>query len=260
MAARRSIYEEQGLPGAYRVVNSYTPLAGFEPEPTGTTPPVEPAFPSTGILDNFNRPNEGPPPSSSWMLIPADDVYYPGGYPFNAKVVGNQMAGGELGYLDAYWNESQGPYCENYITLVAAPSLSVPDGSLSIILGLANPVAEFMATHVNGYDVIFYLYNFEGSNYYSIAMRRIDSPYTNTVELSRVDDVLMASTGVGDSFGFRVWQEGAIRCYHKASGGEWTQILTAVDTTYQSPAKLSVKVTSCSDDLIRWDDFGGGTI
>jgi hypothetical protein len=83
-------------------------------------------FPTTGILDNFNRANEGPPLSSSWTTDP--EGYGATGH----KVLSNQAVGSGTIDNDSRYNVSTfGPDMEGYFTCVTKPG----DGDeLSIII------------------------------------------------------------------------------------------------------------------------------
>ena len=76
-------------------------------------------FPTTSVLDNFNRTNEGPPPSASWVNGCADVA--PGW-----KVVSNtaQEANPGSGNL-AFWNSAfaSDEALESYITMTVAPTV-----------------------------------------------------------------------------------------------------------------------------------------
>lgn len=69
------------------------------------------SFPATGILDNFNRTNEGPPPSASYTT--------PEGVA-GLNVIGNAIGGASSdGY--ATWNTSYATDQENALTLTVPP-------------------------------------------------------------------------------------------------------------------------------------------
>jgi hypothetical protein len=89
--------------------------------------------PTTPILDNFNRPNEGPPPSASWT-----DVV--GGF----SVVDNH-AEASVSSVDV-WTASQfGADQEAYFTITSKPTIN-DTSSLGVVL-------RFDDVNINGYLV-----------------------------------------------------------------------------------------------------------
>ncbi len=100
------------------------------------------AFPTTGILDSFNRANEGPPPSASWST-----GVFTGGAGNGLKVVSNTcMASGAN--ASGWWNLAQYGNSEVYFTVV---DYGNADNSLYIRLGdPGEPSGLF-----DGYQAVF---------------------------------------------------------------------------------------------------------
>ena len=84
------------------------------------------AFPATGILDNFNRANEGPPPSASWTT---DNDSLPNGL----QVISNQCGSPAAQGMGAIWNTSFADNQDAYCTLKVLPTSAQ---SLELILRL----------------------------------------------------------------------------------------------------------------------------
>lgn len=78
-------------------------------------------FPTTGLIDNFNRANAGPQPSASWSQGPLDFTASEG-----LVVSGNQLARNSTGssYQDSYWSNVQtsSGNSEAYATVASVPS------------------------------------------------------------------------------------------------------------------------------------------
>lgn len=68
-------------------------------------------FPNTPVIDNFNRPNEGPPPSPNWT----NDGDYAGQWKVSSNTC---VPDGTVGGSENEWNSTIfGPDCEVYLTL-----------------------------------------------------------------------------------------------------------------------------------------------
>jgi len=110
------------------------------------------AFPTTSIIDNFNRSNEGPPPSSSWSTTCSA---WSGGW----SVSSNACLAAVSDVNSVYWNVSTfGPNCEAYFTITALGNQS--GDSLGVILrlqdaGTAN-VDGYWLEWTQGGDITWY--------------------------------------------------------------------------------------------------------
>ena len=69
------------------------------------------AFPTTSVLDNANRADEGPPPSASWGNLVAGLV-----------VSSNQIAPSGPGFRSSYWLTAFNANCEVFATIGTNPS------------------------------------------------------------------------------------------------------------------------------------------
>jgi len=198
------------------------------------------AFPTTGILDNFNRGNEGPPPSANWFT-PTGPVGMGG-----LKVAGNQCIISDLndiGYGSAFWTGSTfGPDCEAYIT-----GVTVPDEDVRFIRLYLRMTTTDYAT-MDGYIVSF-VYD---TSQCICQISRIDNG-ANTqlgadinITLSDGDKLGADISGVNPS---------TITAYQDTGGG-WASIGSREDSDHDGAGYIAL----AANDLITtvMDDFGGG--
>jgi hypothetical protein len=187
------------------------------------------SFPCTSILDNFNRPNEGPPPSASWTTAwrPSTTGW---------KVVSNSEAQVETGGNDnsTYWNTNIGPNFEVYVTITAGAA---------DYLGLAGRLVSEGTAGVDGYEVIAFSGN-------TIGLYRWD----NNVQSAAIGGTFSQSYTTGDSFGMSVTGS-TFTIYFKAAAGSWTSLGTRNDATYSATGKLGLRGGS-----VNVDNFGGGAL
>jgi hypothetical protein len=182
------------------------------------------AFPTTGILDDFNRSDEGPPPSASWADI------------LNGlKVVSNECAGDNAGGNISYWKVATGADCEVYWTLVNA------EYTQGVVMRLADVGA--IGT-LDGYEVLT-------TSALTVAVFRID----NGVETKLGADVSQA-VGAGDKLGARM--EGTtLHVWYDDGGAGWGEIGDRLDETYQGGGYIGGVIVGTSQ---RGGSFGGGTM
>lgn len=199
------------------------------------------AFPTTPVLDNFNRANEGPPPSASWSAYDAS-----WGFGDGLEVVSNQCKGNSYDLCADYWNgATYGPDCEVYTTIATLPD-DISDVNLRLrIVGPGGDLSlsSHYYTTIERDDV--------GGDYVRIFRNSSGSvtPLTGEVTITLV---------AGDSFGFeRIGND--LSVYQKPSAGSWTQVATVTDGSplSQVAGYIGVDVT---DNVSALDDFGGGTI
>ncbi|MFC1510744.1 right-handed parallel beta-helix repeat-containing protein, partial [Candidatus Omnitrophota bacterium] len=187
-------------------------------------------FPTTGILDNFNRANEGPPPSSNWTDIEN-----------GMEVVSNECVGTTASgqYNASYWDASTfGPAAEAYVTITAKPGTTGEATCLTFL---------FNADPPDGYEMC--AYNDTGDTDYFEIERLDDGSYTEL-------DTFYQEFSVGDSIGFSMLG-GVLTAYHKPSGGSWYELFSVYDDDYSAVSYLTLWLY---EDTATADDFGGGTI
>lgn len=201
------------------------------------------SFPTTPILDNFNRGNGGPPPSANWGSF--DSSW---GILGQLTIVGGQ-AYSPIDEGGNYWSaNSFGPNCEVYCNVMDVGS---PDVSTQTVLYL-RILGENSDRSTDGsfYSLLVNTnYNNPGDTIYNIM--RADG--SNTTILSGGVDVFTLSSG--DGIGLRR-NGNTLTVYHKPVGGSWTLFDTVEDN---SPLSSVVgKIALISSTYV--DNFGGGNI
>lgn len=182
------------------------------------------SFPSTGILDNFNRANEGPPPSSNWT----DSA---GGL----RVISGQCGGDIAGINAAYWNAQRfGNDIEGYFDVSVKP-------------GVGEVAGIFIVTDdiVDGYVLTLTV-----------------AAGVDAVSLSRYDlgvPTLLATSAIeieaGEKLGIRR-QGGDIFVYHYRAN-KWNLLIQYEDNTYLDIVYVGIVIVGTTG---RVDNFGGGKI
>lgn len=197
-----------------------------------------PAFPATSILDNFNRADEGPPPSSNWKP-----------WTGNVDVTGNdlrvkdntlQLRAGDNGWTDDFWDNSTfGPDCEVYCTI---DNCSGANAGLEFWARLSKTVDPF--PDLTGYKLRVTV----SSGWF---LYRLNSWSSNTI-LASAGDNLTTSEKIGLSL------IGSAITVHKRVGGVWSVVTSVTDGTFGSAGYIGVGLHQGSS--IALDDFGGGTV
>ena len=183
------------------------------------------AFPTTGILDDFNRTNEGPPPSADWVTV--DNGH---------KVVSSQLVPNSDAYSESYWNQSFGADMEAYVTIVTKESVGN-----SIVLQVRTQPADsyksyyLLVNSLAGTDTILIRY-WNGSSGSTLA--------TYNQEISAGDSVGISAIG------------STITAWYKASGGSWTELGHVTNTSESRAGYIDIANDSVTP---VFDNFGGGT-
>jgi hypothetical protein len=193
------------------------------------------AFPVTGILDSFDRADEGPP-MTGWTTGLRGGTN-------GLKIVTNQCQGAVAAAAnDGYWNAQQyGPDCEVYCTLVTLPTSG---DELELWARVQNP-----GTSVVGYLVRF-IRNTPG-NLTRIQIYRSDNNVQTQLGVEVGTAPVMAP---GDKFGLQI-VGGALNVYMNRGAG-WVLQRSETDTTYQGSGYLGLRFFNSSTATV--DDFGGG--
>jgi hypothetical protein len=188
-------------------------------------------FPSTGILDNFNRADESP--ATGWTHL------------FNSfAIVSNQLASAVVASVLSYYSASTyGPDCEGYYTVATKPPVG---GSTAVLARLVDVGTAFTA---DGYLVKFD--NVTGGANDVWAIQRVDNGAATTLGATFTQEV-----SNGDAIGIECIGS-SISALYKPSGGSWTTLATRTDSTYTAAGYLGA--SSVSDTSNRIEDFGGGT-
>jgi hypothetical protein len=197
------------------------------------------AFPTTGILDNFNRAAEGPPPSASWTNVWIDAA---GGLRTDGVACLMNAAGD--GVDSSYWNVADfGPDCEVHAKFPIKDSF--PTGAEFV---LALRLANIGTGTTDGYGLDI---DIGGAGVHSV-MR-----YDNQVPAG-VGSTFSQAWTAGDSFGFEAIGT-TLKAYYKPAAGSWTEIASRTDSTYTAAGKIGLAIAGLNAEGTA-DDFGGGTI
>lgn len=190
------------------------------------------AFPTTSILDNFNRANQGPPPSASW----GGDAF--SGVASQLKVISNQLANGAGAFSSAYWSAATfGPDSEVYCTVNTLPA----NGN-----ELAFFVARLTTPGATATAVALYTQAPNFWQFYKIvggAQTALGASFTQAIS-------------AGDSIGFAIVGT-QYQAWYKAAAGAWTQIQTLSDASVAGTGVIGLEMQTAVTML---DDFGGGTV
>jgi len=185
------------------------------------------SFPQTPVLDYFNRANEGPPPSASWVPLTSYGLVVD-----SSECIADPES--SEGWGLGVWNADIGPDSEAFVTVITPPD---PDGlfTLYVRYGVSS-----------GYEATFIRDEVEG-NYVRLC------PYGGECVYS---DKGVFDITSGDSAGIRAVSSN-IYAWYKESSGSWTQMLAMTDTATTGSGYIGLRI-----DLspARMDDFGGGTI
>ena len=185
------------------------------------------AFPTTGILDDFNRADENPlDGGGNWGDRVANN---------DLQLLSNQAAGTAANVLNSrYWAASTfGPDCEVYYSV---PVINVAPDYLRLWLRIQNPGAA----NETGY-MMQWLNSSAGCTIFKETAREA---YTQLATLSTPrfaanDQIGMEAIGTT----ITVYQNG-------------TSVLSTTDATTTGAGYIAI---GCRSTVFRLDDFGGGT-
>lgn len=204
------------------------------------------SFPTTSILDNFNRANEGPPPSASWqnMFDWVEPLIVSG----NQAIPQTPVNGGA-----AIWKTAHGQDLEAYVTLSNAGIGAHP--GVNLYFKIQDPAT---------YADLYYVGVFNSGGDISLVLYSLFSGYaglTNTYP-----PVVTLPTGPLES-GFKVGVRmigNIIEIYYARSGGPWVLFIGGTDESSTGPACASgyfgIETIDNDGNSTALDDFGGGTI
>lgn len=201
-------------------------------------------FPTTGILDDFNRADQGPFPSSSW-----DGSVFGESATSQLRVVSNQ-AGTSLA-LDAkaYWKQVFSANQEGFFTV----AVMIEDGGDFWIMLRSRQMGTSGGTTTTT-DGYFYSISRAVSTY-SLKFYRVD----NTVFTQVGSTQTPGSWTAGDKFGARIVGSELQAYQCPVSTGVWGTYGTSVtDTTYTHDGQIAIG--EGVNGTCRLDDFGGGAV
>lgn len=197
-----------------------------------SVPPSLP-FPSTPILDNFNRANENPLNSTNWFSG------FDGDSPL--KLVSNHVTvPGTSGlWGSAAWKTVNPGNSEAYVDLVQE-STGSGYGMLWVALQTLSTTADVIGYQLemdNGAGWWLYRWDDEGN------------------QETLIDAYSQQGFRNGDSAGLRV-KDGTISVWRKPAGGAWGMLDSIADSTYTG-GYIGLELTWNAQ---IWDNFGGGAI
>jgi hypothetical protein len=192
------------------------------------------AFPTTSVLDNFNRTAEDPlSDGGNWTTaVLSTDA--------QLKTNGTLVQGSSATVNSSYRsNTTYGPNTESFFTLTTKSGSNivgtydrlVNPGSAGATDGYADQLGNIAATDEHRI-----------SRYDDSVPTQIANP---AQEMSSGDAMGLESIGSTHA------------AYYKASGGSWTQLGTASDATYSAAGNIGLRVNNVNHTA---DDFGGGTV
>jgi hypothetical protein len=182
------------------------------------------AFPSNGLIDNFNRSNEGPP-MTGWADLA-------GGLRVSSNTAVANAIGLNISYYTTILTEAD---CEVYVTIATVPS-SNRSMYVCALLG-----------------------DISGSSFDGYALKFNKVSGTDTLQIVRFDDGVETVLGAnfsqelvaGNKFGLEI-VAGTLTAYVDTGSG-WTSLGSRTDSTYTTAGYLGLGMSSGAVD-----DFGGG--
>lgn len=208
------------------------------------------AFPTTGILDNFNRADENPLSTAGNIGAPIFTVA--SGGPQSFKLVSNAIQDDSLadggGSAQMYWDGATfGPGIEVYVKLVTPWQNNSSDFWFWVAGNAEN------TTGLDGYQAV--VYYSAGTWFYTIWR------YDNNVGTELTPSAEAGPTlADGDQIGIEL-SGGTFTYKYKTAAGSWgdaSGVSTRSDSTYTS-GHIGIS-KGFNDTTTSLDDFGGGTI
>lgn len=185
------------------------------------------AFPRTGVLDNASRADQGPPPSSDWTTPSAMT-----GLKVLNQTFGNDVAQGTAGI----WNTLFAADQEVYATITTVPGLNQ---YLTLMVRNQSATAwgdgyyaefEFTGAGSNGIVRVY--------RYVSSVATQLGATITLSSPLAAVQQIGVRVVGST----ITIWRNGAL-------------VDSRTDSNIAGAGRLFVR---CSDEVVRFGDFGGG--
>jgi len=192
------------------------------------------AFDTATLRDDFNRANEGPPPSSSWTTAVRGATLDPSGLIVSTNTLGKTNS--PTGNGSAFWNvETFGP--DTWVTA------DCPDCTTAGIIILFVRLQSAGTSGADGYACRW-------------------SPDTPLLFIQRLDNgtlTTLASNSTDVNDGAKLGCE-VIGSNIKAwvdTGSGWTEALSTIDTTYTAAGHVGVLMSANTAFL---DNFGAHTV
>jgi hypothetical protein len=196
------------------------------------------AFPTTGVIDTFNRANEDPLSDGGKWSIGPDDF----GGTNNLRVASNECFQGSATSSNGYRNDQDyGPDCEVYCTITVIPTTAVALYARCVNIGSGT---------TDGYTVYF---DCNASPDVVLICRNDNDGLT----VLGASITMGTSLVVGDKVGMEI--VGSTIAAYAYQSGAWTQLGTRSDGAYTAAGKIGVRISDSGSNS-RIDDFGGGTV
>lgn len=187
-------------------------------------------FPSTAVLDGFNRGNEDP--ATGWTKVFTSDG--------DVKVLSTQLTG-PISSRAVFTSLTPADDQEAFVSISSG---TTSGGGLGNRVFLLLRITGETSDDATGYYII--------GQSSAIRLYRIDS-FSSLEQLAEA--TLDASLTTGDQVGMRAIGD-VLEAWVNIQGAGWILIASATDSTYPS-GKIGLGVSS-NDDSLLLDDFGGG--
>ena len=191
--------------------------------------PAWAGFPTTPVLDTFNRTDENPLTTTTWTAtVFAGDV---------TLAISSNVAAGTGTDNGNYWNVKTFQNCEVYTTITTKAGNG------------AGPQLYWRTVqHGAGLD--------------GYVMTQRTAAGTDTLQVLRIDNSSVTQLGAtisqeitnGDSIGVRMIGP-TIEVWYRSGSGAWTLLTTRSDTTYTAAGNIAA---GGNGTVWRIDNFGGG--
>ena len=196
------------------------------------------AFPTTGILDDFDRA-DGTASFTGAGWTQQIEGANSGTLTISSNRVG-VSANGTGESSSAWHNAATYTDCEVYCTVATKPGSGNPT---ELYARLQSPGSSA----VDGY--VLYQWTDAGTDYFEVA--RIDNGAATVLGATMSQEL-----SAGDSFGMSVIAD-VIEVWYKPAAGAWTSLGTRTDSTYSAAGYLGLGLWFST---VRVDDFGGGEV
>lgn len=198
---------------------------------------VRETFPTTPVLDSFDRANENPL-NTNWDVLKLGQS--------ECRVVSNVVRAPSAAVGYSYWASNNfGPNTEVYATVVKRP---VPGEQIAFYVRLASPNSAAM----QGYKVAF---------------QRSATAFQCTIKIIRLtgnnEIILLTHTDA------EIWADNdqigcscigtQIHVWHRPKDSVWRVIEGLTDTTYPNSGNLGIEISDLTNDGTALDEVGGGT-
>lgn len=189
-------------------------------------------FPTTGLIDNFNRADQNPLADGWTNRVRTGAV--------DLRILSNQVAANAGSHASAYRTTAVGPDSEAYVIIATK---AANDGHVGVWARLQTPGTTGTA---DGY--VFAGFTRAGTDEWQLF--RMDNDALTQLGATVTEEIV-----AGDSVGIEIIGT-TIRGMRKTSGA-WEEQLSVTDATYTESGNIGLDL---SETTSRGDDFSGGTV